>query len=175
MAPPRRPGVDPVTPSWPVRSGPQADRHGTCAAPAPVDPRLQGYRADRPRLASWPRRYSRPHRTKNVPPAGVRDVSRKASPCRSTGLPIIAAAHRMIGPKNASTSSSCTKVRGVGATVVPVRRSSCDPAKATNMLARSQTGVHSKTSSLPQRRPLVFTPNGRLTGFSSRTWPEPVL
>jgi hypothetical protein len=77
-----------------------------------------------------------------------------AAPCRSTGLPNVAAAPRRIGPKKASAASSRTKDRtnaearkwaadgtgGVGAAVVPVPRPSSDPA---NIL------VHGGDTALP--------------------------
>jgi hypothetical protein len=40
---------------------------------------------------------------------GAREAPRMAVPCLSTGLPSVAAAPRKMGPKKASTASSCTK------------------------------------------------------------------
>jgi hypothetical protein len=107
-------------------------------------------------VSTCPRRYSRPHRTRNAPTGVVREASRKSARCRGRlhradrrASPNVPAVPRMIGPKKASASSSrtkaCTKAGarkwasdgtgGAGAGVVPVPSASSAPARATNILA----------------------------------------
>ena len=140
----------------------KAVRHSTPGAPARVGPRQLEHKADPPR----------PHRTRNVPPFEVLDVSTIAPPCRSTNLPSASAAPDIIGPNSVSVKSSAASfwtnagdkkrssegTDGAGAVVAPVPSVSSAPASATNIL------VHVGDDAPPHRGSggIMPSPPGRL-------------
>ena len=83
--PPRRRGAAPATPSWPrpkcPRSGPSWHSRSTCSrSPPPAG-------MQRRSVSPCPRRYSRPQRTRKVPPFGARAGPTMGAPSLSTSWP----------------------------------------------------------------------------------------
>ncbi len=98
---PEGPAEKLATPASAQRLGPPVKMarpsRSTRAAPAPVAPHLRGCTVGTPRPVPDDKKQAL-----NVPPGGARDVS--SAPCRSTGLPSVAATvPRTMDPNKAST------------------------------------------------------------------------
>ena len=75
-----------------------------------AQPAAGGYAEAVVQPSGCPRRYSRPQRTRNVPPFGARAGTTMGAPSRSTSWPSAAAAPRTMGPKRVSTASPAARV-----------------------------------------------------------------
>ncbi len=160
-------------------SGPTRTRHrrSTCASRPPPVP------------GPCPRLCHKPHHTNNVPPGGAREGSSRAAPCRSTGLPSVAAAPRTTRTRRlwhqglrdagarrwpSNRDSDGTRAGEVGPAAVPVPRSSADSARATHTQA-SFIIISNKCGLLPRRGWPGWARGNTRTSSCNFQWTKPPM